>query len=107
MKDINNKIGGYSDLPLKALTEAVKRIQENKDYNGGKYSRDNHLQPLSASHMLDAIMRHWIAYVNGEDIDPDTTTSHLAAIIVNSMLMEEQRLSGILIDDRLSKISKQ
>lgn len=102
MKDTNNKILGFTDLPWKAIQEVTKRLQENKDYNGGKYTRTNHLNPLVNTEMLDAIIRHWLAYVGGEEMDPGTQSSHLTAIATNALLMEEQRLNKSLIENRIA-----
>lgn len=100
-KDLENKIKGYSDIPLLAFSEIVKRLSESKLENGGKYERDNHLKSIKNTDLIDSIFRHSIAYLSGEDMDKDTTTSHLTAIAVNAILLEEQRLRNTLIDNRL------
>ena len=93
------KVGGYSDLPLLALQEVTKRMQENRV----KYPRGSHTVPMRNTDLIDAIFRHLIAYCNGEDIDTGTTTSHIVAIACNCLMIEEQRLLGTLIENRLSK----
>lgn len=94
-KETSNKVGGLSDLPTKALLECAKRLTANRD----KYPRGNHLKPIKNTDLTDAILRHLFAYLEGEDLDTDT--SHLTAIALNALFLEEQRLRGTLIDERL------
>jgi type I restriction-modification system DNA methylase subunit len=102
-KDKTGKINGYTDLPWNALNEVTKRFQSFKIENGGKYSRDNHLNPMKDTDLLDAIFRHLIAYINGEDLD-EKGGSHFTAIALNALMLEELRLNGSLIDNRLITI---
>lgn len=99
-KDIQGKITGFSDLPLGALQEVTKRFASFKIENGGKYSRENHLKPLKDTDLTDAIFRHLIAYLQGEDMD-EKGGSHFTAIALNAMMLEEQKLNGTLIDNRI------
>ncbi len=104
-KDKTGKINGYTDLPWNALNEVTKRFQSFKIENGGKYSRDNHLNPMKDTDLLDAIFRHLIAYINGEDLD-EKGGSHFTAIALNAFMLEELRLNGNLVDNRLVNTKK-
>lgn len=105
-KDVNGKVVGYYDLPWKAISEVSTRLQSFKDFNGGKYPRGNERMPIKNTDFIDAIIRHALAYLEGNDLD-ENNTSHLAAIATNALLAEEQRLDKVLIENRLTKINLQ
>jgi hypothetical protein len=65
----------YTLLPWDALTEVVKVLQHGVD----KYARDNWLHVPNAIERYEAAgMRHRIARLQGEDMDPESGYSHLA-----------------------------
>jgi hypothetical protein len=47
-------------------------------YGAKKYARHNWRKGFESSRLLDAALRHIIAYADGEDTDPETGLSHLA-----------------------------
>lgn len=103
VKDVKGKVVGYYDLPWKAISEVSNRLQSFKDFNGGKYPRGNEKLPIKNTDFIDAIIRHALAYLEGNDMD-EKGTSHLAAIATNALLAEEQRLDEVLIENRLTEI---
>ena len=101
-KENKGKINGWYDLPWEALGNVATRFQSFKKENGGKYSRENHLNPIKNTDLTDAIQRHLIAYLSGEDLDEDGS-SHFTAIILNGLMLEQQRINKTLIENRLTK----
>lgn len=47
-------------------------------FGDSKYGRDNWRKGLHYTRLLDAALRHIIAFADGEDLDPETGESHLA-----------------------------
>ena len=69
-------------------------------FGAEKYGRHNWCGGIQHSRLVDAAMRHLIAYAGGEDLDPESGlphTDHAAASI--NMLRGNQRLHPEL-DDR-------
>lgn len=48
------------------------------DFGAKKYGRDNWRKGMDHSRMSDAALRHLFAYLDGEDIDPESGLPHLA-----------------------------
>jgi hypothetical protein len=87
----------YEKLPWKVL-EADALV-----HNSGavKYGERNwRLDKILASTYEGAIMRHFTAWANGEDTDPDSGHSHLYHIRACCAVMLDADMHGMLIDDR-------
>lgn len=69
-------------------------------FGAEKYGRHNWCGGIAHSRLVDAAMRHLIAYAGGEDLDPESGLPHIdhAAASIN-MLRGNQRLHPEL-DDR-------
>ena len=61
-------------IPRQAL-EAEAQVLA---FGAEKYGRDNWRGGMAWSRLLDAALRHITAFVDGEDLDPETGLSHLA-----------------------------
>ena len=62
--------------------------QAREGYPDGKYPDlaggiPNFKGGIKVSKILDSILRHWIAIVVGEDLDPDSGFHHLSHIVCN------------------------
>ena len=83
-----------SEQLLDELTKAM-------EYGAAKpeYGRNNWKKGMEWSRLIDAGMRHGIAILRGEDIDPDSGNTHLAHMLGSiHMLMGNIEL-GVGIDD--------
>jgi hypothetical protein len=72
-------------------------------HNGGsvKYGERNwRIDAICTSTYEGAIMRHFLAWANGEDADPDSGLSHLYHIRACCAVMLDADMAGKLIDDR-------
>jgi hypothetical protein len=56
--------------------------------------------PVSASTYYDAVMRHLMAWWDGQDLDPETAHSHLAHAAANLCILIDAEFNYQLIDDR-------
>ena len=63
-------------LVMRGLVDGVARVGA---FGVEKYGRDNYRSPpgLKVSRLLDAALRHLVAAVNGEIIDPESGLDHL------------------------------
>lgn len=98
-KEVEGKLS-YVDLPYKAIQSMAKVFGDSK--KSGKYTRDNHFKPIKNTDLLDSIQRHLIAVINGEDMDI-SGNSHYSHIMSNAAMLEEGRLNGTLIEDRINR----
>lgn len=57
-----------------ALEEEAKVLA----FGARKYSRDNWKGGMEHTRLIDAALRHIIAYADGEEIDPESGICHLA-----------------------------
>lgn len=65
------------------------------------YRRHNYrVAPVRATVYIDACFRHISLWVEGENLDPKTKTSHLAKAIGCLMIIRDAQIRGTLIDDR-------
>ena len=66
-----------------------------------KYGERNWLNdPIKASTYEGAILRHLLAWAQGEDLDPDSGLSHLYHIRACCAVVLDAEKHGTLIDDR-------
>ena len=93
----------WSLLPYEALEPVVNVL----NYGAvTKYAPNNWKKVEDKGSYLDAIMRHTIAYKNGEENDNESKESHLAAVICNALFLIEdrQQKSGIDFKTYLDKL---
>ena len=96
-----NKIP-YSCLPAPVVAEVAVAM-----YEGAlKYGRNNYREAkVISSIYLDATKRHMDAFLEGEDIDPDSDIHHLSKAIASLMVLRDGIISDQWIDDRPIQIS--
>ena len=67
-----------------------------------KYGRSNfRAVGVRATIYIDAVMRHILAYLEGEDTDPDSGLPHMAHALACLAIIVEAQAKGNLADDRL------
>lgn len=72
-------------------------------FGAKKYSRWNYTKGFEYSRLLDATMRHLVAFNDGEDLDPESQESHLAHARCSIAMLLECIALGTAIDDRRVK----
>ena len=86
-----------SCVPMPVLVEVGLAMFEG----ASKYGRHNYrATPIRASVYFDALMRHAIAWWEGEDIDADSTLSHVTKAITTLVVLRDAMIQGKLVDDR-------
>lgn len=69
-------------------------------FGASKYGRDNWRSGIAWSRCLDAALRHIIAFVDGEENDPETGICHLAHARCNLAFLIEYQKTHPELDDR-------
>lgn len=77
------------------LSEVLMRGNERHGYQNWMYMHN-----ASHSEVIDAVLRHVMAYSAGEDIDPDSGHNHLVHAIARLMILNWYRNNAVGNDDR-------
>jgi hypothetical protein len=97
----------WAILPFGAIEEIIKVLK----FGEGKYARGNFADKggLNYTRLINALMRHTIAFGRGEDNDPETGLSHMAhagccvIFLLHYIVNKDKFLTN---DDRHEKILK-
>ncbi|HHT9130870.1 MAG TPA: dATP/dGTP diphosphohydrolase domain-containing protein [Candidatus Tripitaka californicus] len=96
-----------SKTPLGLLSRtALIRIGEILAYGARKYDAHNWRKGLEWSRVIDAALRHLLAFNEGEDTDPESGLSHAAHAACNLMFLLEYIETHPELDDRYGKKEK-
>lgn len=79
-----------------ALTEVGKVMT----FGAKKYDAHNWRKGISSSRLLGAMLRHVLAYLGGQDKDPETGLSHIAHAMCCGMFLLELAVTRPDLDDR-------
>ena len=94
----------WSILPIGASKEIIKVFE----FGAKKYARGNFKEGsgLEYSRVLNSLLRHTYAFMQGEDLDPETQLSHLAHAGCNiyMLLTYELNKQEYKNDDRSEKV---
>jgi hypothetical protein len=87
--------------PLSILTkESLKAEADALGYGANKYGKDNYKKGMEWSRVIDACMRHLVAFNSKEDIDNESGLSHLAHAKANLAILIYYTENKIGKDDR-------
>jgi hypothetical protein len=89
---------GLSDVPTAAL-RYLGQVMRN---GAGKYGRFNWRQHnVSSTVYYDAAQRHLMAYLDGQDLDPESGLPHLAHVMACCAILLDAKEHSTLNDNRL------
>lgn len=89
-----------SVLPACVMGEVSVAMLEGA-YKYGAYNyRDTNIK---SDTYYDSVMRHIMAWWEGEDIDPDSNISHVTKAITSLVVLRDAMINGKLIDNRPKK----
>lgn len=93
---------GGTKVPMGLMPDTVRVAGAMAFLEGAlKYGRYNwRVAGVRASIYKDAFERHWCAWWNGEDIDPDSGLPHLWKALACLSILIDAQVSGKLTDDR-------
>jgi hypothetical protein len=93
--------------PIELLSSvALVEIARVMDFGKQKYSAHNWRNGIAWSRVLGAALRHLLAYLGGEDKDPETGLSHLAHAGCCIMFLLEYEVTHKELDDRYRREAK-
>jgi hypothetical protein len=81
-------------------SETITGIAQVFAFGANKYGRHNFREGLAHSRVLDAALRHILAIVNGEDVDPESNMPHVYHALCSLAMYDWQRLHHPEMDDR-------
>lgn len=80
--------------------EAIMGMADVFAFGAKKYGRHNFRAGFDHSRALDAALRHILAIINGEDIDPESGKPHWAHALCSLSMYAYFKVRNIGLDDR-------
>lgn len=74
----------WSLVDFESLEEMVKVLE----FGTTKYSAHNWKKGLPYTEIMDSLLRHTIAFLEGEDVDPESGLLHTGHILCNAMFLD-------------------
>lgn len=71
--------------------EAISPLVETLTFGAKKYARDNWKKGLDKEKILDSMMRHMVAIMDGEEYDAESGVLHTGHIMANCMFYNYQK----------------
>jgi len=90
------ELGYILDMPY-----AMLALSGVKTYGTKKYGRDNWKKGLPVRSITDSLLRHLMAFHNGEDLDEESGLAHMAHVMWNAAaIIEVLARHGDKLDNR-------
>lgn len=110
-KCLQDKARTYDDgkPPLANLpTAGLRAVAKVQQYGHKKYGDfNNYRKGMEVSRQVSCILRHLYAYMDGEDLDPESGEPHLGHACCRTMFLLQNLNDGVAIDDRFKKQPKE
>lgn len=84
-------------VPPAALAYIALGTREGAKKYGAYNWRETRVESMT---YIGAILRHLMAYLDGEDIDPESGNPHLAHLMASAAILADATESGQLVDNR-------
>lgn len=75
--------------PTLVPTGIIKGISRVREYGTQKYGSSDNWKRVEVDRYKDALYRHWLAYLDGEEVDKESGLSHLWHMATNLAFMIE------------------
>lgn len=87
--------------PLHMIPEqALIGMAEAFAYGANKYGTFNYRKGIEITRLTDSLRRHTLAYLMGEDKDPESGLHHTKHMLANVAMIEFMRTTRPEMDDR-------
>lgn len=83
--------------------EAIIGMSHALGFGANKYGEYNFREGLEYTRLIDSLMRHTLAYLAGEENDPESGLPHTWHIGANFAMLEFTRINNPEMDDRYKK----
>ena len=94
---IGKRKAGLSCVPSRPLMElGVAMLEGSLKYGSFNWRHAG----VKSSIYYDAAIRHITAYIEGQDIDPDSGLSHITKAIACLVVLRDSQMIGNVVDDR-------
>ena len=90
-------------VPVEAITGMAMAFKYGAEKHGKYNFRNN---DITYTELIDALLRHTLAFLNGEDNDPESGLPHTYHLGANFAMLEYNRVNFPNKDDRYNKSSK-
>lgn len=80
--------------------EAVNEMAEVMTFGASKYEAFNFRKGMKASRLFSAALRHLYAWHKGEELDDESSKSHLAHAACCILMLRDIEMLGTVEDDR-------
>ena len=92
--------GKYVFSMLDEMPNALGGVTRVLEYGARKYARNNYRKGLPFTEIYDSMRRHQMAWLNGEDTDPESGLLHVDHIVANALFLAELTRRTPQMDDR-------
>lgn len=80
---------------------ALNGLAEILEFGAAKYARGNFKKGFPYTEITDSMLRHLVAFQNGEDADPESGLPHVGHILCNALFLAETFYTKPEFDDRV------
>lgn len=87
--------------------DSLKPMVRVLEFGSQKYSDHNWKKGLKTTEICESMLRHITAYLNGEDMDPESNLPHIGHIMCNAKFLSYMWLFKKEFDDRYKDPNKQ
>jgi hypothetical protein len=68
--------------------KSLEGLVEVLEYGANKYAPDNWKKGMPVKEVAESLMRHLFAFLDGEDVDPESGCRHISHVMCNAMFIE-------------------
>lgn len=89
MSDQTVKADGGKPRPTLVPISLIYAVTAVREYGCKKYKNPENWRKVEPQRYIDALYRHWLAYLSGEKVDPESGLPHLWHLACNVAFLIE------------------